>query len=226
MWAIAKKDFKLIFFSPIGYIVVALFLAAMGIIMYLLTISIRAIDFNKTYEYMAKFVLPIVVGLLTMKAFSEEKSNDTEKLIFTASKKTTEIIIGKIFAIFMVILVSVVLSFIYCLMFSKYGAINGRLIITIVCFLLLTISFTSVGVMISSLTENQIVAALFTITFLILPSFFSFGSGAFSYLALSTMYSEICEGILSIETIIALVTFSITCVVLTAVEMKRNRKLN
>ena len=119
MWAVAKKDFKSIFFSPICYIVVALFLAAMGIIMYLLTISIRAIDFNKTYEYMAKFVLPIVVGLLTMKAFSEEKSNDTEKLIFTASKKTTEIIIGKILAVFMVILVSVIFSFLYCLMFSK-----------------------------------------------------------------------------------------------------------
>ena len=226
MWAVAKKDFKSIFFSPIGYIVVALFLAAMGIIMYLLTISIRAIDFNKTYEYMAKFVLPIVVGLLTMKAFSEEKSNDTEKLIFTASKKTTEIIIGKILAVFMVILVSVIFSFLYCLMFSKYGAINGRLIITIACFLLLTIAYTSVGVMISSLTENQIVAALFTITFLILPSFFSFGKGAFSYLALSTMYSRICEGILSIGTIIALITFSITCVLLTSVEMKRNRKLN
>ena len=73
MWAIAKKDFKALFFSPIGYIVVAIFLATMGIIMYLFTLSARAIDFNKTYEYMAKFVLPILVGLLTMKAFSEEK---------------------------------------------------------------------------------------------------------------------------------------------------------
>ena len=226
MWAIAKKDFKALFFSPIGYIVVAIFLVTMGIIMYLFTLSARAIDFNKTYEYMAKFVLPILVGLLTMKAFSEEKSNDTEKIIFTATKKTTEIIIGKILAVFMVIIISVVMSFLYCLLFSKYGAINTRLFITIMCFLLLAIAYISVGVMISSLTDNQIIAALFTITFLILPAFFSFGNGAFSYLALSTMYANICEGILSVGTIIAYITFSITCVLLTSIEMKRNRKLN
>ena len=92
--------------------------------------------------------------------------------------------------------------------------------------MLLVIAYASVGVMISSLTENQIIAALFTIAFLLLPAFFSFGTGAFSYLALSEMYARICEGLFSINVLIALITFSITCVLLTYVEMVRNKKLN
>lgn len=226
MWAIAKKDFKVLFFSPIGYIVTAVFLAAMGIIMYLSTIGMRAIDFNTVYEYLGKFVLPIIVGLLTMKSFSEEKNKDTEKILFTASKKIGLIIVGKILAIVMAVGVGVIASLFYCLLFAKFGAINSRLIITIGCFMFLVIAYASVGVMISSLTENQIIAALFTIAFLLLPAFFSFGTGAFSYLALSEMYARICEGLFSINVLIALITFSITCVLLTYVEMVRNKKLN
>ncbi|MBR2705400.1 MAG: ABC transporter permease subunit [Bacilli bacterium] len=226
MWAIAKKDFKVLFYSPIGYIVTAIFLASMGIIMYLSTVGIRAIDFNTVYEYIAKFVLPILIGLLTMKSFSEEKNKDTDKILFTASSKIAGIIIGKIIAIVMAIGVSVLLSLVYCLLYAKFGAINSRLLITIACFMLLVVAYASVGVMISSLTENQIIAALFTILFLLLPSFFSFGTGAFSYLALSEMYSLICEGLFSINILIALITFSITCILLTYVEMIRNKKLN
>ena len=226
MWAIAKKDFKVLFYSPIGYIVTAVFLAAMGIIMYLSTIGMRAIDFNIVYEYLGKFVLPIIVGLLAMKSFSEEKSKDTEKILFTASNKYVSIIIGKILAIVMTVCVSVIISLLYCLLFVRFGSINTRLIITIICFILLATAYASVGVMISSLTENQIIAALFTIVFLLLPAFFSFGTGAFSYLALSEMYAVICEGLLSINVLIALITFSITCILLTYIEMIRNRKLN
>ena len=99
MWAIAKKDFKLLFFSPIGYIVTAIFLAAMSIIMYLSTVGMRMIEFNVVYEYMGKFILPIIVGLLSMKSFSEEKNKDTENILFTASKNIMLIIVGKILAI-------------------------------------------------------------------------------------------------------------------------------
>lgn len=226
MWAIAKKDFKALFYSPIGYVIIATFLASMGIFMYLLTIGTGAIDFNILYENIARYILPILVGLLTMKSFSEEKSNDTEKIIFSSSNKTTAIIVGKILAVVMAIFIAILLSFLYCIMYAKYGVINFRLMVTIACMVLLSIAYASAGVMISSLTENQIIAALFTIAFLILPSFFSFGTGAFSYLALSTMFSKICEGIISIESIISLITFPLACIFLTAVEMKRNRKFN
>lgn len=167
MWAVAKKDFKTIFYSPIGYIVVAVFLVVMGIIMYVLSIGARGIDFNIVYEYSAKFSLPIITALLTMRSFSEEKNKDTEKIIYTASRKTTEIIIGKILAIVMVIGIAVLFSVLYCMLYVTYGSINGRLIITILSFMMLAIAYTSVGVLISSLSESQIISAIFTIIFLL-----------------------------------------------------------
>lgn len=226
MWAVAKKDFKTMFYSPIGYIIVAVFLAIMGIVMYILSISARGIDFNIVYESCAKYSLPIITALLTMRSFSEEKNKDTEKILYTASRKTTGIIFGKILAVLMVIGVAVLNSLIYCMLFAKYGSINSRLIITILCFMLLAFAYTSVGVLISSLSENQIISAILTIIFLLLPSFFSYGNGAFSYLALINYYSQICEGIISIGSIFAMISFSITCIILTSLEMKRNRKLN
>lgn len=226
MWAVAKKDFKTIFYSPIGYIVVAAFLAIMGIIMYLLSAGLRGIDFNVVYQYSAKYSLPIIIALLTMRSFSEEKSHDTEKLIYTASRKTTSIIIGKIIAVVMVVGIAVAISLVYCMMYANYGSVNSRLMITIIGFLLLAISYASVGVLISSLSENQIISAIFTMIFLLLPTFFSYGDGAFSYLSLINFYSEICDGKISFNAIFAMISFSLTCVVLASIEMKRNRKLD
>lgn len=226
MWAVAKKDFKTIFYSPIGYIVVAAFLAIMGIIMYIFSIGARAIDFNIVYEYSAKYSLPIITALLTMRSFSEEKNKDTEKLLYTASRKTTSIIIGKIIAVVMVIGVAVLFSLIYCMMYSKFGSINYRLFITILSFMVLATAYASVGVLISSLSENQIISAILTIIFLLLPTFFSYGNGVVSYLSLINFYSKICSGRVSFESIFAMISFSITCVILASVEMKRNRKLD
>lgn len=226
MWAIAKKDLKALFYSPIGYVVMAVFLAAMGIIMYVLTLNARALDFNLVYEKLGIYVLPVISALLAMKAFSEEKSNDTEKLILTASRNAVSMIIGKILAIFIFVSITVGISFFYCILFAQYGAINSRLLITILSLLLLTIAYASVGVMVSSLTENQVISAILTAAFLLLPAYFSFGDGAFSYLALSKMYAAICEGQLSIKSIIAFISFSATCVLLSSIEMKRNKKFN
>lgn len=226
MWAIVKKDFKSFFYSPIGYVAVAIFLALMAVFMYLFAATTKVIDFNYVYCYVAKFALPIIVAALTMKSFAEEKNKSTDNLLYTASRKSLPIIVGKVLAVVLVIFVAIVISFLYCLIFAKYGAINGRLFITIGSLILLTFAYASVGVLISSLTESQVIAALFTLVFLLLPSFFSYGDGIFSYLGLIEFYSQICDGKLSFGSIFAFVSFSITCIALATIEMKRNKKIN
>lgn len=226
MWAIVKKDFKSFFYSPIGYVAVAIFLALMAVFMYLFAATTKVIDFNYVYCYVAKFALPIIVAALTMKSFAEEKNKSTDNLLYTASRKNLPIIVGKVLAVVLVIFVAIVISFLYCLIFAKYGAINGRLFITIGSLILLTFAYASVGVLISSLTESQVIAALFTLVFLLLPSFFSYGDGIFSYLGLIEFYSQICDGKLSFGSIFAFVSFSITCIALATIEMKRNKKIN
>lgn len=226
MWAVAKKDFKTLFFSPIGYIVISVFLIVMGVIMYLITAGSRSMDFNVVYEYVAKYGLPIVISVLTMRTFSEERSKDTETLLFATHKKITPIIIGKILAVLMVIVIAITISLIYCFLFINNGSINFKLLlVTLFGFILLSVAYISVGVLISSLTESQVISAIVTLIFLFLPTFFSYGGGAFLYLSLISFFVKFSMGIFSINSVITLVTFSIACVILTSLEMKRKRML-
>lgn len=227
MWAVAKKDFKTLFFSPIGYIVISVFLVVMGIAMYLITVGSRSLDFNIVYEYVAKYGLPVITSVLTMRTFSEERSKNTETLLFATQKKITPIIIGKILSVFMVVVIAVAISLIYCLLFSSYGGINIKLLIlTLFGFLLLALAYISVGVLISSLTESQVISAIITLIFLLLPTFFSYGNGVFLYLSLSNFFIKFSMGIFSINSMITLITFSIACVILTSLEMKRKKMLD
>ena len=227
MWAVAKKDFKTLFFSPIGYIVVSIFLIVFGVIMYLLTISNRSIDFNIAYNSMAWYGLPIIISVLTMRSFSEERNKDTEKLLFSSSKGIISIISGKILAVTMVIGISIILSLLYCLLFAQFGNINFKLLLwTIVGFILLSIAYASFGVLISSLTESQVISAIITLVFLLLPIFFSYGNGVFSYLSLIDFFEKFSFGIISIKSIVVLITFSIACILLTNFEIQRKRKLD
>lgn len=227
MWAVAKKDFKTLFFSPIGYIVVSIFLIVFGVIMYLLTISNRSIDFNIAYNSMAWYGLPIVISVLTMRSFSEERNKDTEKLLFSSSNGIISIISGKILAVIMVIGISIILSLLYCLLFAQFGNINFKLLLwTIVGFILLSIAYASFGVLISSLTESQVISAIITLVFLLLPIFFSYGNGVFSYLSLIDFFEKFSLGIISIKSIVVLITFSIACILLTNFEIQRKRKLD
>ena len=227
MWAVAKKDFKTLFFSPIGYIVVSIFLIVFGVIMYLLTISNRSIDFNIAYNSMAWYGLPIIISVLTMRSFSEERNRDTEKLLFSSSKGTISIISGKILAVIMVIGISIILSILYCLLFAQFGNINFKLLLWTICgFILLSIAYASFGVLISSLTESQVISAIITLVFLLLPIFFSYGNGVFSYLSLIDFFEKFSLGIIYIKSIVVLITFSIACILLTNFEIQRKRKLD
>ena len=227
MWAIAKKDFKSFFFSPIGYIVVSIFLIIFAVIMYLLTVSNRSLDFSIVYNSMAWYALPLVMAVLTMRSFSEEKNKGTDKLLLASSKSVLSIVMGKILAIVMVIIVSVLLSTFYYFLFIKYGQINFRiLMLTLSGFLLLSLAYASFGVLISSLTESQVISAIVTLTFLILPNFFSYGDGPFAYLSLIDFFGKFALGLISIKSIIAMVSFSVTCVILTVLEVNRKRKLD
>lgn len=227
MWAIAKKDFKTLFYSPIGYIVVSIYLVIFGIILYLLTIGNRSIDFNIAYRMMAEYGLPIVISALTMRSFSEEKNKNTDNLLFVSSKSTSSIVCGKILAVFMVTLICLMLSLFYCLLFVQYGNISGRLLlITIIGLMLLSVAYASVGVLISSLTESQVISIIITLVFLLLPAFFSYGDGVFSYLAPVSFFEKFSLGLVSVKSIIVLITFSVACTVLAVLEINRKRKLD
>ena len=94
MWAVLKKELKSYFLSPIGYVAIGLFLIVFSLFFYLTTISQRAIDLGNLYYNTARYGLLVIVPIITMRMFAEERKNGTEQLLLTSPKSITGIVFG------------------------------------------------------------------------------------------------------------------------------------
>ena len=73
MWSVFKKEFKSYFLSPIGYVVVGIFLLVCTVFFYLTTIQTRSIDLGGMYFYAALYGSMIIAPILSMRLFAEER---------------------------------------------------------------------------------------------------------------------------------------------------------
>lgn len=225
MWAIIKKEFKSTFFSPVGYIVIAMFLIIFSALFYVFSINNRSVDLSSIYYGTAIYGLPIITAVLTMKSFAEERSKDTEQLLFMSPRSTVSIVMGKFFAILAVIGVALVLSFIYYVLLLQCGIPSIKLVlITILGFILLSMAYISFGLLASSITESQVIAAIITLVFFMLPLFASFGDGIFSYLSLIDLFIKFSSGVISAKEVIGLLSFTVMCITLVVIIIKRRKK--
>ena len=83
MKAILKKELKSYFLSPIGYVVIGIFLLCFSVFFYLTALSSGSVDLGGLYYYTALYGLIIIVPILTMRIFEEERKNGKEKLLLT-----------------------------------------------------------------------------------------------------------------------------------------------
>ena len=103
MWTIFKKEFRNYFLSPIGYVVIGILLAIFGLFFYLTAIATGSIELGGLYYYTAFYGIIIVVPILTMRMFSEERKNGTEQLLLTSPVSIPGIVFGKLLAALSVI---------------------------------------------------------------------------------------------------------------------------
>ena len=84
MTAILKKELKSYFLSPIGYVVMAIFLLCFSVFFYLTTFTSASVDLGGVYYYTALYGLIIIAPILTMRMFAEERKTGTEQLLLTS----------------------------------------------------------------------------------------------------------------------------------------------
>ena len=109
MSAIYKKELKSYFLSPIGYIAIGLFLFVFSSFFYLTTIMSGGYDMGNLYFNTARYGLLIIVPIITMRTFAEERKNGTEQLLLTSPRTITEIVLAKFFSAVTLILIILVL---------------------------------------------------------------------------------------------------------------------
>ena len=162
MMSIFKRELKSYFTSFTGYIFIFFFLLATGIYSWF----INYINQNPYFEYVIfnlNFLYLIAIPILTMRAIAEEKKQKTDKLLYSLPLSSLSIVLGKYLAIIVVLAVPMAIICIYPLILSIFGTISlPTCYSTIIGFFLLGAALTSIGLFVSSISDNQIVSAAAT----------------------------------------------------------------
>ena len=224
MWTVFKKEFKSYFLSPIGYVAIGIFMLMYSIFFYLTTITYGSVFMGDLYYATARYGLLIMIPLLTMRMFAEERKSGTEQLLLTSPRSVTSIVLGKFFAAVAVILITLIFSIVYPVIISFFGNVNIlTLIVTMLGFLLVAMAAISIGLLASSITENQIIAAIITIVVLVAPWFLVDISTIFSSIDLIDKFIKFPSGLISIADLVSLLSITVMCILITIILIKRRK---
>lgn len=223
MIAIIKKEVKNYFLSPIGYIFIGLFLAMCSLFFLLDVYELGSVSLGNMF-YSAATIITFIIPILTMRMFAEEKKNGTEQLLMTSPTSITSIVLGKFISAVIIVAIAEMCTFIYFAILSFFGEPHLQtMLVTLLGFLLLSIAYISFGMLASSITENQIIAAVLTIGFFIMTWFLPNINSALSTLSLINMFDKFPSGLIALEEIVTYVSFTIMCILLTLIIMQRRK---
>ena len=191
MLAIYLKELRSYFINAIGYVYIGIFLA-ISALLFCYTTLISNTYSTSNYFSMLILVLVVLIPLLTMKLFAEEKKLRTEQMLLTSPVSITGMVVGKFLAAFTLFLGNILVS---CINFiplyviaakertlsstagELIGPVSSQLIGCLIGVVLMGAAFIALGTFISSLTENQLAAAIVTIASILVLLLIGFFSG-------------------------------------------------
>lgn len=176
MLAIFKKEMRTYFTTVWGYIFLGVFVAVFAIFFFLINIQSSNLNYANVLSYFLVIIWTLIlVSSLTMRLFAEEARQKTDQLLYTSPVPIGSIVLGKYLAAVTVFLTGMAITIIFPLILAYFGEVNAAPTITsFIGFSLLGMCFISVGLFISSLTENQIIALVGSFLVLVLMFFLDF----------------------------------------------------
>jgi ABC-2 type transport system permease protein len=168
MIAVLKREIKSYFITPLGYVFIGVYLIFSGAFFYFFTLTAHnptmgAADFSAMFALMF-FVLMITVPLLTMRLISEDRKAKTDQLTLTAPISLFGLVFAKFAAAYSIFLLSTAIMPVYAIVLGQFTDVNWFAVIgNTVALMLLGGIFTAAGLFVSSLTENQMIAAILSV---------------------------------------------------------------
>ena len=167
MIAIFKREIQSFFTSPIGYLVIGLFLVLNGLFLWVFKGPFNIFEYGfadlGNFFLLAPWVFLFLIPAITMKSFSEEKKLGTLELLFIKPISLWQTVIGKFLGTFCLALIAILPTLLYVYTITQLGVTIGNLDMGMVLgsyfgLLFLIASYTAIGLFASTLSENQIVA--------------------------------------------------------------------
>ena len=167
MLAILKRELRSFFSGAMGYVFLVIYLVVAGAVFSYTTLFSMTSDVTGYFLIMLLFSA-IILPILTMKSFSEERKGKTEQLLLTSPISIPSMVIGKFLAAYLLFAAVVLLTSLYFLFLIPYATLKVAVLLgNIVALLLVGGVFIAIGLFVSSLTENQLAAAVGTIAIIL-----------------------------------------------------------
>ena len=163
MLAIFKRELRSCFHGMIGAVLTAFMLAATAIYFVALNLGYGLPDFGYYTLYRTIFVLLLYIPVLTMRSFAEERHSRTDQLLLTSPVSVGGIVLGKYFALCVIFALPCLVDAGMILVLKALGATGTSTLANfsaLLCYYLMGCAAIAIGVFLSSLTENQIIAAV------------------------------------------------------------------
>ena len=210
--AIIKKELSSYFNSPIAYIFISVFLVISSWIFFRNFFLIGQVT-TDNYFYLLPWIFLFIIPATTMRLWAEEKKNGTMEILLTWPVSAKELVLGKFFASLIFIIITLLISISLPISLSFVGNLDwGIVIVSYLGAILLAAALLAIGLFISSLSENQIIAfiagvALSFVLFIIgeniiLFSLPNFWAAVFSHLGLGQHFASISRGVIDSRDII------------------------
>ena len=203
MFAIFKKELRSYFINAVGYVYVGVFLAAAAVLCGVMTLGAQTYSTSNYFTALI-FAFIVLIPLLTMKLFAEEKKLKTEQLLLTAPVSVWSMVLGKFFAAFALFVSTVLASCINFFPLYVYGRAErgdtdiyvgpatAEIFACVVGIIFLGAAFISIGLFISSLTENQLAAAVITVAIIFVMLILDFVNTYIDVYAIRFVISWVC----------------------------------
>lgn len=231
MSAIFTKELKAYFTSPIGYVFLGFSLVLSGVFFLWGNVYNSYVDMESFFGNIGVVFL-FLIPILTMRLLAEEKKTKTDQLLLTSPVRLSGVVLGKFFASVALFAIALLIMCIYVMILCVYGDPDLFAIFAMMIgFFLMGSALISIGLFVSSLTDNQIIACLVTFAlFLILwlLNMFSFQSDILAtvvgWISVLKRYNEVTTNSeLDIATIIYFISFSAMFVFFTIMSLERKR---
>ncbi|MFK7115509.1 gliding motility-associated ABC transporter permease subunit GldF [Flavobacterium oreochromis] len=243
MKAILLKEFRSFFGSPIGYLVIALFLLITGLFLWVFEGNYNILNSGfadlAPFFTIAPWILLFLIPAVTMRSFADEKKQGTIELLLTKPISLSEIVGGKSLGAFLLILIAILPTLVYVKIIYDLGLPEGNLdfgstLGSYFGLLFLIGSYTSIGIYTSTLSDNQIIAFLVAV-FLCFLFYFGFqGISTFTFLGkfndfiaslgMDYHYKSISRGVIDTRDLIYFTSILFFFFTLTVINLKNHKK--
>lgn len=237
MKALLLREIKSFFGSPIGYLVIAIFLLLNGLFLWVFDGEFNVLNSGfadlSPFFTLAPWILIFLIPAVTMRSFSDEKKQGTIELLFTKPLSVWEIVNGKFFGALLLIVIALVPTLVYVFVLSSLGNPEGNIDMgstmgSYFGLLFLIAGYTAIGIFSSTLSDNQIVAFIVAV-FLCFAFYFGFEgvaryAGEFSALVASLgmdyHFKSMSRGVLDTRDIIYFISIAVVFLSFTVYKLK------